>query len=472
MTGTFHHLIDGRLVPGSESFGVVNPATGAQFATCPAATREDLEAAVAAATAAVQADGSQDEQARRDALGRMADAIESDADALGRLVCAEQGKPLSMAVVEAQTAAGILRLYAADAIPFQVLRETAGGRVTLERRPLGPTAAITPWNYPLATLAMKVAPALLVGNTVVAKPSPFTPLSSLALAACVREVVPPGVLNVLGGGDAVGAWLTEHPAIRKIAFTGSVETGKAIARAAATDLKRVTLELGGNDPAIVLSDVDPAAVGRTLFWNAFYNSGQICMAVKRVYAHADVYEPLCAALAEAAAAARVGDPLAADTEMGPVSTAPQFGRVIELVEDARARGARVLTGGAPLDGPGFFYPPTIVADVPADARLVLEEQFGPALPVVRVRDVEEAVARANDGPFGLSGSVWTRDVERGAAIARRLECGTAWVNAHMDLGHDAPFGGRKWSGVGHENGPWGIDGYCDWQVVNVHRDGA
>jgi acyl-CoA reductase-like NAD-dependent aldehyde dehydrogenase len=469
VTDTACHLIDGRLVPGRESFEVVNPATGAPFAACPAATHEDVAAAASAAAVAFESGWAADEPGRRAVLGRMADAVEAEAEALGRLVCSEQGKPLSMAIVEAQTAAGILRLYAADAIPFEVLRETAAGRVTLERRPLGPTAAITPWNYPLATLAMKVAPALLVGNTVVAKPSPFTPLSSLAFARAVHEIVPPGVLNVLGGGDEVGAWLTEHPAIRKIAFTGSVETGKAIARAAAGDLKRITLELGGNDPAVVLADVDPAAVGQALFWSAFYNSGQICMAVKRVYAHTDVYEPLCDALVQAATAARVGDPLAADTEMGPVSTAPQLARVVELVDDARTRGARILTGGRRLDGPGFFYPPTIVADVPPDARLVLEEQFGPVLPVVRVDDVDTAVARANDGPFGLSGSVWTADVERGEAIARRLVCGTTWVNAHMDLGHDAPFGGRKWSGVGHENGPWGIDGYCDWQVVNVHR---
>jgi acyl-CoA reductase-like NAD-dependent aldehyde dehydrogenase len=469
VTETFEHLIAGRLVAGREGFEVVNPATGEPLATCPSATREDVEAAMAAAAEAFAGAWPADEGVRRAVLERMAAAIEAEAEALGRLVCAEQGKPLSMAIVEAQTAAGILRLYGAEAIPFQVLRDTPAGRVTLERRPLGPTAAITPWNYPVATLAMKLGPALLVGNTVVAKPSPFTPLSSLALARVVRECVPPGVVNVLGGGDEVGAWLTEHPAVRKIAFTGSIETGKAIARAAAGDLKRVTLELGGNDPAIVLPDVDAAAVGRTLFWNAFYNTGQICMAVKRVYAHADVYEPLCAALVEAATAARVGDPLAPETELGPVSTAPQLARVIELVDDARARGARVLCGGARLDRPGYFYPPTILADAPPDARLVLEEQFGPALPVVRVTNVEEAVARANDGPFGLSGSVWTADAEQGATLARRLVCGTAWVNAHMDLGHDAPFGGRKWSGVGHENGPWGIDGYCDWQVVNVHR---
>jgi len=466
---TFSHLIGGARVPGAATWPVVNPATGEPFAVCPAATRDDLAAAVAAAEATFRGDWPHDEARRRAVLERMADAVEAAADRLGRLVCSEQGKPLSMAIVEAQTAAGIFRLYAADRIPFDVLRETPAGTVTLERRALGPTAAITPWNYPLATLAMKVAPSFLVGNTVVAKPSPFTPLSSLALADVVADVIPAGALNVLGGGDEVGAWLTEHPAIRKIAFTGSVETGKAIARAAAANLTRVTLELGGNDPAIVLPDVDPAALGPTLFWNAFYNSGQICMAVKRIYAHTDVHDALCDALVQAATAACMGDPLAPETELGPVSTAPQLARVAELVDDARARGARILCGGARLDHPGYFFPPTIVGDAPREARLVVEEQFGPALPVVRVPDAETAIAWANDGPFGLSGSVWTTDVERGAAIARRIECGTAWVNAHMDLGHDAPFGGRKASGVGHENGPWGIDGYCDWQVVNVHR---
>jgi acyl-CoA reductase-like NAD-dependent aldehyde dehydrogenase len=468
--GAMHmHLIDGHLAPGRDHFDVVNPATGEAFAACPAATRDDVDAAMDAATRAFASDWPRDGERRRTVLRRMAEAVEARADEIGRLVCLEQGKPLGMAVAEAHGAAQIFRLYAGETVPVEVLRDDDSARVVLERRPLGPTAAITPWNYPIATLAMKIGPAFLVGNTVVAKPSPFTPLSSLALAAAVREVVPPGALGVLGGGDDVGALLTAHPATRKIAFTGSVSAGKHIARAAADDLKRMTLELGGNDPAIVLPDADPKAIAPMLFWNAFFNSGQICMAVKRVYAPEALYRPLCDELAALARAAKMGDPLDAATELGPVSTRPQLARVTELVDDARARGGTMLAGGARLDRPGFFFAPTIVADVDASARLVVEEQFGPALPVVAYRDLDDAVAQANATHYGLSGSVWTSDVVRGTEVARRLECGTAWVNKHMDLGHYAPFGGFKWSGIGRENGRWGIDEYCELQVVNVPK---
>ncbi|MEW6271260.1 MAG: aldehyde dehydrogenase family protein [Thermodesulfobacteriota bacterium] len=467
MDAAFAHLIDGELVAGSDHFAVVNPATGAPFARCPSATRAELERAVAAATAAFRGPWRGDDAARRETLRRMAEVTRSAAAELGRLVALEQGKPLAMAEAEAHAAAQIFDLYAGETVPCEVLREGPAGRVTLERRPLGVTAAITPWNYPLATLAMKLAPALLVGNTVVAKPSPFTPLSSLALAARLREVVPPGAVNVLGGSDQVGAWLTAHPGVRKVAFTGSIATGKRIVHAGADDLKRLTLELGGNDPAIVLPDVEVGAVAPSLFWSAFLNSGQICMAIKRIYAHRDVYEPLVAELSGLARAARVGDPLEPGTELGPVSSRAQLERVAGLVDDARRRGGRVSAGGAPLAGPGFFYPPTIVADVPADAALVTEEQFGPALPVVPFDDVDDVLAQANATHYGLCGSVWTADAERGARLARRLECGTVWVNRHMDLGHDAPFGGVKWSGLGWENGRWGIDQYCDLQVVHA-----
>ncbi len=428
---------------------------------------EQVDEAMAAAARTFAGEWSRDDEQRRATLRGMADTIEAAAQDIGRLICTEQGKPLAMAVAEAQGAAQIFRLYAGEAVSCEVLREDAGTRVTLERRPLGVTAAITPWNYPVATLAMKIAPAFLVGNTVVAKPSPFTPLSSLALAAAVRDVVPPGALNVLGGDDDVGALLVAHPQTRKVAFTGSIATGKRIMGAAAEDLKRMTLELGGNDPAIVLPDADPRAIAPALFWNAFFNSGQICMAVKRIYAHESVYEALCEELAALARGAKMGDPLDAATELGPVSNRPQLERVISLVDDARARGGRILAGGGRLDGEGFFYKPTIVADLAAEARLVAEEQFGPALPIVPYRDLDDALAQANATRFGLSGSVWSADVARAAEVARRLECGTVWVNKHMDLSHDAPFGGVKWSGVGRENGHWGIDEYCDLQVVNV-----
>jgi acyl-CoA reductase-like NAD-dependent aldehyde dehydrogenase len=466
---TFAHLVDGRLVPGRRHFDVVDPATGAAFAACPDATDEDVEAAMSAAARAFAGPWPRDEPQRRQCLARMAETVAARAEAIGRVVCQEQGKPLAQAIGEVKGAAQVLALYAREPIPQEVLRDDARARVTVVRRPLGVTAAITPWNYPVYTLVVKLAPALLAGNTVVAKPSPYTPLSSLALGAALCDAVPAGVLNVLGGSDAVGAALTTHPAARKISFTGSVPTGKKIMRAAADDLKRVTLELGGNDPAIVLPDVDPAAVAPKLFWGAFTNSGQVCVAIKRLYVHEDVYRPVLDALAAYAASVTVGPGTEPDTQLGPINNRPQFERVCELVEDARRHGGRVVTGGAPLSRPGYFYPPTLVTDVDEGTRLVDEEQFGTALPVIAYRDLDAALAAANRTHYGLGGSIWTRDPVRGEALAQRLECGTAWVNQHMQLAPTVPFGGVKWSGIGRENGRWGIDEFCELQVVNVAR---
>jgi acyl-CoA reductase-like NAD-dependent aldehyde dehydrogenase len=465
-TQTFHHLIDGRLVAGRRDFGVVNPATAAPFARCPDATTEDVERAMEAAARSF-ASWSRDETARRRALAVMGEALGGRADEIGRLVCLEQGKPLANAVGEVRHAAQILRQYADEPIPREVLREDEKVRMTLVRKPLGVAVAITPWNYPVHTLVVKLAPALLAGNTVVAKPSPFTPLSSLAMAAVVRSAVPPGVLNVLGGGDEVGAWLTAHPLTRKISFTGSVPTGKKIARAAADDLKRVTLELGGNDPAIVLDDVEPARVASQLFWGAFTNSGQVCVAIKRLYVAEKVYQPVVAALAALAGQVKVGPGLEPDTQLGPINNRPQFERVQELVEDARRHGGRVVIGGAPLESPGYFYPPTLVTEVGEGVRLVDEEQFGTALPIMSFRDLDDVLARANRTHYGLGGSVWTGDVGRGQEVAERLECGTAWVNQHLQIGPYAPFGGVKWSGIGRENGRWGIEEFWELQVVNA-----
>jgi acyl-CoA reductase-like NAD-dependent aldehyde dehydrogenase len=469
MQTTFTHLIDGQLAPGKRHFEVIDPATGSAFASCPDATREDVDAAMAAAARAFAGSWSRDEALRRRTLTHMSEALAGKAEEIGRLVSQEQGKPLAAATGEVKGAAQIFRLYADMPIPHEVLREDAKSRVTLVRRPLGVTAAITPWNYPVYTLVVKIAPAFLAGNTVVAKPSPYTPLSSLAMGAALREVVPAGTLNVLGGSDEVGAWMSAHPTVRKVSFTGSVPTGKKIMRAAADDLKRVTLELGGNDPAIVLPDVDPRAIAPKLFWGAFTNSGQVCVAIKRLYVHEDVYQPVLEALAGVAREVKLGGGLEPGTQLGPINNRAQFERVKELVADARQHGGTVVTGGEPLPRPGYFYPPTLVTGVGQGVRLVDEEQFGTALPIIPYRDLDEAFTQANHTHYGLGGSVWTSNVEKGEELAQRLECGTAWVNQHMQLGPTIPFGGVKWSGVGRENGHWGIDEFCELQVVNAAR---
>jgi acyl-CoA reductase-like NAD-dependent aldehyde dehydrogenase len=280
------------------------------------------------------------------------------------------------------------------------------------------------------------------------------------------------VLNVVSGGDDLGAWMTAHAVPRKVSFTGSIETGKKVAVSAAPDLKRVTLELGGNDPAIVLDDVDPTAVADGLFGGAFANNGQVCSAIKRVYVPERIYDDVVEALAARARAVPVGEGTDPTVKLGPVNNQPQFERVKELVADALAHGARAAAGGKAMERPGYFFEPTILAGLSDGVRIVDEEQFGPALPVISYRDVDDAVERANATHFGLSGSVWGVDEERAAEVAGRLECGTAWVNVHIALSPHQPFGGFKWSGIGVENGPWGLAGFTEIQAVHRSRTGT
>jgi acyl-CoA reductase-like NAD-dependent aldehyde dehydrogenase len=458
--------IDGRAVAASDTLEVVDPATGRPFTTCPDCSRAQLDEAVAAAARAFPA-WRADQAGRRAALLRCAEAIEAQAEALAEVLSREQGKPLARATEEIFGAAVWFRATAALPLEDQVLKDDGTQRVELRRRPLGVVAGITPWNFPVLLAVWKIAPALLAGNSFVLKPSPFTPLSSLKLGEVLRDALPPGVFNVVSGGDELGRWLTEHEAVRKISFTGSVATGKKIAAAAAPDLKRVTLELGGNDPAIVLKDNDPKAIAEKVFWSAFANSGQVCVAVKRLYVEEEIYPEMVSALAEIARRVKVGPGLQADSELGPLNNRAQFDRVSELVDDARSQGARIEAGGTPLSNEGYFYAPTIVTGIAEGTRLVDEEQFGPALPVMSFRSVDEVLGRANDSHFGLGGSIWTRDLERGMALARELDCGTAWVNQHMNLAPDVPFGGVKWSGIGYENGPWGLAAFSEYQVVNA-----
>ncbi|MFC5185027.1 aldehyde dehydrogenase family protein [Actinomadura harenae] len=460
--------IGGEGVAAAGTFGVVNPATGEVAEQAPDATREQLDAAMDAAEAA-RAGWRADEKARREALRAAADVLFARSEEIGRVITLEQGKPLGEATMEAVGAGVWLKYFADLEVPREVIQDDASAFVEVVRRPLGVVAAITPWNFPLLLAAWKLGPALLAGNTVVLKPSPYTPLSSLLVGEALRDVLPPGVLNVVSGGDELGAWMTAHPVPRKISFTGSVATGKRVAASAAPDLKRVTLELGGNDPAILLDDVDPAAVADKLFGAAFLNNGQVCSAVKRVYAPEAIYDDVVEALAARAREAKVGDGTSEGVKFGPINNRPQFERVSELVADAIAGGAKAAAGGRPMDRPGYFFEPTILSDAKDGTRIVDEEQFGPALPVVAYRDLDEAVARANGTHFGLSGSVWGGDADRAAEVAGRLECGTSWVNTHLALAPHQPFGGFKWSGVGVENGPWGLYGFTDLQVIHRAR---
>jgi acyl-CoA reductase-like NAD-dependent aldehyde dehydrogenase len=463
----YEMTIGGHAVAAAGSFSVRNPATGDQLALAPECTREQLDIAMRAGQQA-QPGWQADAPGRRRGLSALADAIEADLGQLALVITSEQGKPLRESRAEVEDAVSDLRYFAG----LEITAEQIGdGRVSVLRRPVGTVAAITPWNFPLGTVIAKVAPGLAAGCTMIVKPSPFTPLSALRLGELARDILPAGVLNVVGGSDEVGAWMTAHPVPRMVSFTGSIATGKRIAAGAAPDLKRVTLELGGNDPAIVLDDVNVGDVADGVYDNAFANCGQVCVAVKRVYVPERLHAEFVEALAARARSARLGDGQHEDTDLGPLCNQMQFDRVSDLVSDARRQGAQVAAGGRPAGGPGYFFEPTVLSGVGDDCRIVAEEQFGPAIPVLPYRDLPDAVRRANDTHFGLGASVWTSDPERGAALAPSIESGTVWVNTHQAAVPGQPFGGLKWSGVGVEGGPWGLEAFTDLQVVHVRGRG-
>jgi acyl-CoA reductase-like NAD-dependent aldehyde dehydrogenase len=456
-------IIGGERRAAPTTFGVVNPATGEVHAEAPECTREQLDEAFAAAAKA-QIGWRADEDARREALRAAANVLFGAAEAVAPVLTAEQGKPLAQAKAEL-LGAGVWCKYFADLeVPREVIQDDASAFAEVVRKPMGVVAAITPWNFPVVLASWKIAPALRAGNTMVLKPSPFTPRSTLKVVELLNEVLPPGVLNVVSGGDELGRWMTSHPTPRKISFTGSVATGKHVAAAAAPDLKRVTLELGGNDAAIVLDDADPAEVAAGLATHAFANCGQVCSAIKRIYVPESLHDDVVDVLTDRAASIKVGDGMDPASEMGPINNRPQFERVKDLVAEALAQGATATTGGGPVDGPGYFFQPTVLTGISEGTRIVDEEQFGPAIPVIAYRDLDDAIARANATSFGLSGSVWSSDPDRAAGVADQLECGTAWVNTHLAMAPHQPFGGFKWSGIGVENGPWGLAAFTEVQV--------
>ncbi|MFD4668898.1 aldehyde dehydrogenase family protein [Lentzea sp. NPDC058450] len=464
----FTMTIGGRAVHGRTTFAVVDPATLRTAGEAPDCTPEQLDEAVTAARRAQPAWAALSETDRQRHLVAIADVVDAHVDELARLVVGEQGKPLALAVGEVGGLAHWLRETATLGLPVTVNQDDAERRSVTTHVPLGVVAAITPWNYPLGQLGFKLGPALLAGNAVVLKPSTFTPLSALRLGELLRDVLPPGVLNVVSGGDDLGPRVTAHPGFDKISFTGSTETGRAVAASAAATLAHVTLELGGNDPAIVLPDVDVDAVAEQLFWAAFANSGQICVATKRLYVHTDVYDRLVAALTKIAADVRVGNGLDEGVQLGPVSHGRQHARIVDLLDDARAHGYEFLTGDVG-ETDGYFVRPTIIGDPPDDARIVREEQFGPVLPVLRFSDVDDVVDRANAGEYGLGASVWTGDPDAAVALARRLRAGTVWINEVMHLSPHVPFGGMKQSGLGVESGVAGLLEFTERQTVTVRR---
>ncbi|MFL4902451.1 aldehyde dehydrogenase family protein [Streptomyces sp. MMS24-I2-30] len=456
--------IDGGPVRPPSTFDVLDPATEKSVARAPLARGEDLDRAFDAALRAFPVWSLRDD-VRRVALLAASDVVADAALPLADILTAEQGKPLPDAVREVHAAAAWLRYYADLPVDREVVHDDGRRYAEVAHRPIGPVAVITTWNFPLVLAASRIAPALRAGNTVVLKPSPHTPLASLAFGALLRDRLPDGVLNVLSGGDGLGAAVSVHPLARKVCFTGSVSAGKEVAAGVAPDLKRLYLGLGGNDAALVLDDADPATTAPKLFAAAFRNNGQTCVAPKRVYASRAVFRPLVQALADLAGGTEVGDGKATGTELGPVTTGAQWKRVSGLVADALSRGAVAVSGGRPSAGPGYFFRPTVLMGAEDGTAVVDEEQFGPVLPVIAFDDLDDAVTRANATHYGLGASVWSSDPDRALAVGRRLDSGMCWVNDHGTIELHLPFRGSKWSGLGTGGGLWGLRSFTTPQLL-------
>ena len=464
----FRMLIGGKLVAGASTIDVINPATEKVVAACPRADVAQLNQAVAAAKAAFPAWAARPLAERAALLRKLADAIDAAAPQLAPLLTQEQGKPVGGAFYELMIASGNIRGFAAMDLPATVLSETAEAKIIRQRLPLGVVAAITPWNFPVIMMVTKLAPALLAGNTVIVKPAPTTPLTTLRVGELCAEIFPPGVVNVITDANDLGNALTSHPDVAKIAFTGSTATGRKVMGSAAATLKRLTLELGGNDAAIVLDDVNPAEIAPKLFFAAMVNSGQVCLAAKRIFVPESIYDAVCSELAKIADAAVTGNGLDEGVQFGPVQNRMQFEKVKAMLDEARAQG-RVIGGGKPHTGPGYFIHPTVVAGLPDSARLVCEEQFGPVMPVLKYSSLDDAIARANDSEYGLGGTVWSSDPQRALKVAERLETGTVWINKHLDLPPEIPYGGVKQSGFGVELGQQGLEEFTRMRIINMAK---
>lgn len=466
---TYETLLAAVTATDGETRSVHDPATEELIGSAPVHSRDDLDDAIERARTAQPAWAALSDDERSAAINRAADAIERSSEALAHLLSREQGKPLNgpNARFEVGACVSWLRATAATELPKEVVVDDGENYAELHYRPVGLVGTITPWNWPMMIAIWQIAPALRMGNAVVAKPSEYTPLSGLAIIAVMNQELPDGVLNVVAGGGELGAAMVENPALGKIMFTGSTATGQKIIEGSAGNVTRLTLELGGNDAGIVLPDVEPAAIAEGLFWGAFINTGQTCAALKRLYVHDDIYDEVVAALTDFAQKMPMGIGIDEQKVLGPLQNRMQWNVVDRLVEAAKASGARVVLGGDPdREATGNFYPTTLVADIDPENPLVVDEQFGPALPIIRYHSIAEAIEMANSIEVGLGASVWSADRDRAREVASRIEAGTVWINSHGGVHPMVPFGGVKKSGYGLEFGVEGLKSVAVPQVIN------
>ncbi|KAI1817449.1 aldehyde dehydrogenase [Poronia punctata] len=463
---SFYNVIDGKTSTTAQaSNNNVNPATLEPTPRVPLSTREDVDRAVEAARKAAVSWAAVPWEERREAIRKFADAIDENAEEFAKLLVMQQGKAPMWAKHEIASSTEWLRGLANLSIPVEVIEDTPDRKVISRYTPLGVAVGIVPWNFPVSLACAKLAPAILTGNAFIWKPSPFSPHCSLKVAELGARFFPPGVLQVLSGDDTLGPLLTAHPGVNVVNFTGSVPVGKKIAETCSRSLKRFTLELGGNDAAIVCADVDPVEVATKIGVVAFCNAGQICIAVKRLYVHEAVYDAVLAALVGFAQSLKLG--VEEDAFVGPVANKPQYERVLGLLAEIERANLTLATGSTrPVEGmKGYYIAPTVIDNPPEDSPIVAEEQFAPILPVMKWSDESDVIRRANGTELGLGASVWTRDAEQGERISNQLQAGNVWVNCHAELQPNTPFPGHKESGFGAEMGVEGLKAFCNVQAV-------
>lgn len=463
--------INGEAVVTKNTQPVYNPATRAVFAEVPDASKELLDDTVRAARQALGPWRNTPVSQRQAAMEGFADLLEAHSEELMTLLTREQGKPRAGAEFEVLGSVAWIRAIATQSLPDELVEETDERRVITRFTPVGVVGAIVPWNFPILLSIWKIAPALMAGCTLVLKPSPYTPLCDLKMVELAQQAFPPGVLSAVSGGDNLGKWITSHPGINKVAFTGSTETGRHVMRSAADTIKRVTLELGGNDPAIVLPDVDAKAIAPELFWAAFQNNAQFCNVSKRLYIHEDVYDEVRDALVEFIKAnIKVGDGTLEDTDLGPIQNSMQYGKVKDYFADCHANGYNFALGGKiDENAKGWFVPVSLVDNPPENSRIVQEEPFGPILPLLKWSDEDDVIARANDTIYGLGATVWGKDLNAVERIGSQLEAGTVWLNEVHQYSPFQAFGGHKQSGLGCENSLHGLMEYTNWQTTTLKK---